>query len=97
GTLDMAWELDLFGRLRRGLEASRASEAAIAEDLHAARVSVAAEVARNYMELRGAQEQYAVAQRNADNQRETLRIVDARLDAGRGTDFDSARANALLN
>lgn len=97
GELDAFWELDLFGRVRRNIEASSASAQAIAEDLHAARISVAAEVASNYMELRGAQEQYAVAQRNADNQRETLRIVDARLEAGRGTDFDSARATALLN
>ncbi|MET0378052.1 MAG: TolC family protein, partial [Spongiibacteraceae bacterium] len=97
GALDAYWELDLFGRVRRNIEASRASEQAIGEDLHAAKVSIAAEVARNYMELRGAQEQYAVAQNNADNQRQTLRIVDARLDAGRGTEFDSARANALLS
>ncbi len=97
GTIDAYWELDLFGRVRRNIEASRASEQAIGEDLHAAKVSIAAEVARNYMELRGAQEQYAVAQSNAENQRQTLRIVDARFDAGRGTEFDSARASALLN
>lgn len=97
GDIDAFWELDLFGRVRRNIEASRASEQAIAEELHGAKVSVAAEVARNYMELRGAQEQLAVARRNADNQQQTLRIVDVRLDAGRGTEFDSARARALLN
>lgn len=97
GALDAYWELDLFGRVRRNIEANRASEQAIGEDLRAAKVSIAAEVARNYMELRGAQEQHAVAQNNAENQRQTLRIVDARLDAGRGTEFDSARASALLN
>jgi multidrug efflux system outer membrane protein len=97
GNLDAYWELDLFGRVRRNIEASGASAQAINEDLHAAKVSVAAEVARNYMELRGAQEQFAVAQHNADNQKQTLGIVVAREDAGRGTEFDTARAQALLN
>lgn len=97
GSFDAFWELDLFGRVRRNVEASRASEEAVAADLHAMQVSVAAEVARNYFELRGAQEQYAVAQRNAENQTETLKIAQARLDAGRGTEFDTARAQVLLN
>ena len=97
GSIDAAWELDLWGRVRREVEASSASEQAVAADLHAAQVSVVAEVARNYFELRGAQEQYAVAQRNADNQRATLKIAQARFDAGRGTEFDTARAEAQLN
>ncbi|HET8710679.1 MAG TPA: efflux transporter outer membrane subunit [Spongiibacteraceae bacterium] len=97
GSIDAVWELDLWGRVRREVESSGAREQAVAADLHAAQVSVAAEVARNYFELRGAQEQYAVAQRNADNQRETLKIAEARLDAGRGTEFDTARAQAQLN
>jgi outer membrane protein, multidrug efflux system len=97
GSFDAIWELDLFGRVRRNVEASRASEAAVAADLQAMQVSVVAEVARNYFELRGAQEQYAVAQRNADNQRQTLKIAQARFDAGRGTEFDTARSQVLLN
>lgn len=97
GNIDATWELDLWGRVRREVEASRTSEQAIAADLRAAQISVAAEVARNYFELRGAQEQLAVAQRNADNQTETLKIARARLDAGRGTEFDTSRAEAQLN
>lgn len=97
GNIDATWELDLWGRVRREVEASRASEQAIAADLRAAQISVAAEVARNYFELRGAQEQLTVAQRNADNQTETLKIARARLDAGRGTEFDTSRAEAQLN
>jgi outer membrane protein, multidrug efflux system len=97
GSIDAFWELDLWGRVRREVESSKANEQAFAADLRAAQVSVTAEVARNYFELRGAQEQYAVAQRNADNQRETLKIAQARLDAGRGTEFDTARADAQLN
>jgi len=97
GGFDAFWELDLFGRVRRNVEASSASEQAVAADLRAMQVSVAAEVARGYFELRGAQEQYAVAQRNADNQTQTLKIAQARFDAGRGTEFDTARAQVLLN
>ncbi|HZP11475.1 MAG TPA: efflux transporter outer membrane subunit, partial [Nevskiaceae bacterium] len=93
---DVSWELDLFGRVRRNVEASRADASAIAADLQALQVSVAAEVARNYFELRGAQEQLRVAQRNADNQRKTLELTQDRLDAGRGTEFDTSRSRAEL-
>lgn len=96
-SFDAYWELDLFGRVRRAIEASRASEQMLAADLGAARISVAAEVARAYFELRGAQEQLAVAQRNADNQRATADYVQARFDAGAGSEFDTARAQAQLN
>jgi NodT family efflux transporter outer membrane factor (OMF) lipoprotein len=94
--IDAAWELDLFGRIRRNVEASRAGAAASAADLEAAQVAIVGEVARTYFDLRGLQERLRVARGNADNQRETLRLVDARLDAGRGTDFDTARARAQL-
>lgn len=97
GTLDASWELDLFGRVRRQIEAGRANEQAVRENLRGLQVSIAAEVAATYLELRGAQEQLAVAQRNAGNLRETLGIVQAREEAGRGTEFDTARASALLD
>ncbi|HZH42807.1 MAG TPA: TolC family protein, partial [Lysobacter sp.] len=90
------WELDLFGRVRRGIEAGDAEAAAGASDLEAMQVAVVGEVARIYVELRGLQERLRVARANADNQAETLRLVQARLDAGRGTEFDSARARAQL-
>jgi len=91
-----SWELDLFGRIRRSIEAGRADTAASAADLAAAQVAIAGSVARTYIELRGLQERLRVAQDNASNQRETLQLVDARVDAGGGTDFDSARARAQL-
>src|SRR5690606_15676163 len=94
--VNASWELDLFGRIRRGVEAGRAETAASAADLAAAQVAIVGEVARTYFDLRGLQERLRVARENADNQRETLRLVDARLGAGRGTDFDTARARAQL-
>ncbi|NKF21351.1 efflux transporter outer membrane subunit [Solimonas marina] len=96
GHFDAFWELDFFGRVRRENEAADASEQALTADLRAAQVSVAAEVARTYFELRGAQARYAVAIGNADNQRGTLRYTEARLQYGRGTEFDEQRALAQL-
>lgn len=93
---DAFWELDLFGRVRRENEASHANEEALTADLHSAQISVAAEVARTYFELRGAQARYAVAQGNADNQLGTLQYTEARLKYGRGTEFDQQRARAQL-
>jgi multidrug efflux system outer membrane protein len=94
---DAFWELDFFGRVRRGIEASTAQLQSAEANVYATQVSVTAEVARNYFELRGAQQQLAVARRNADNQGETVRITTARLDAGRGTQLDSSRAQAQLS
>jgi multidrug efflux system outer membrane protein len=93
---DAFWELDFFGRVRRGIQAARAEEQASVASLRDAHVTVTAEVARNYFVLRGLQEQLAVAVRNADNQTQTLRVTQARLEAGRGTELDSARAEAQL-
>ena len=93
---DAFWELDLFGRVRRGVESQRAEAEAAAADLQALQVSIAAEVARTYFELRGEQEQLRIAQRNADNQRDTVKLTQARLDAGRGTELDTSRARAQL-
>jgi outer membrane protein, multidrug efflux system len=93
---DAFWELDFFGRVRRGVEAARADEQAAAAGLRDAQVTVTAEVARNYFVLRGLQDQLAVAVRNADNQNQTLNLTKVRLEAGRGTELDSARAEAQL-
>ncbi len=94
---DASWELDLFGRLRRTLQAQGALVTATREDLRDVQVSLSAELARAYFDLRGAQEQLAVAQRNAENQRRTLEVTRQRLEAGRGTAFDTERALAQLN
>jgi multidrug efflux system outer membrane protein len=94
---DAAWELDLFGRLRRNLQAQGAFVAATQEDLRDIRVTLTAELARSYFELRGAQERLTVARRNAENQRNTFQVTRERLDAGRGTAFDTERAQAQLS
>ena len=96
GGFDASWELDLFGRIRRGVQAQGALVGAASEDLRDVQVTLTSELARTYFELRGAQERLAVAQRNGENQRRTLEVTQQRLDAGRGTAFDTERARAQL-
>jgi multidrug efflux system outer membrane protein len=94
---DAAWEIDLFGRVRHGVQAARADAQATEADRRGAEVAVAAEVARNYFELRGAQARRVVAEANAEAQRETLRLTEVRLDVGRGDPVDAESARARLN
>jgi len=94
---DSSWELDLFGRVRRNLEAQSALVQSAGAAVQATEVSVTAEVARNYLELRGLQERLQVARRNANNQQQSLDLTTARLAAGRGTQLDVARALAQLD
>jgi len=94
---DATWELDLFGRVRREVEATSAQLQGAEASLRDAQVSVIAEVARTYFELRGQQEQLAVAQQNVENQQATFQLTDARLKAGRGTELDTSRAKAQLS
>jgi NodT family efflux transporter outer membrane factor (OMF) lipoprotein len=83
--------------VRRNVQAQGAFVAANQEDLRDFKVSLTAELARAYFELRGAQEQLSVARQNAENQRRTLAVTRQRLDAGRGTAFDTERAQAQLS
>jgi multidrug efflux system outer membrane protein len=94
---DATWELDLFGRVRRGVEAARAQVEGQEATLRDAQVSVTAEVARTYFELRGEQAELAVLQRNAANQQQTVDLTSSLLDAGRGTELDTSRAKAQLD
>lgn len=96
-SFDAWWELDFFGRVRRGVEAASAEVQAAEADVYSKQVSITAEVARNYFELRGAQARLEVAQRNAQNQQESVRLTTARLEAGRGTQLDVSRAQAQLS
>ncbi|MGB3469322.1 MAG: TolC family protein [Erythrobacter sp.] len=96
-TFDASWEIDLFGRLSAARDAARADfQASIAtrDDLL---VSLAAETASTYVTLRGAQEQLAVSERNAENQKDSFRLTEVLLKGGRGTRLDVERARAQLD
>jgi len=94
--IDALWELDLFGRVRRGVEAQRADAQASAADVRAVRIAIAADVADAYLQLRGAQERLRISRANAETQQQTHALVEARIAAGRGSDLDAARARAQL-
>ena len=94
--LGVAWEADLFGRFSSERQAATAQVLASEALVRAAQVSVASEVARNYFELRGLQEQLRVAKASLETQRAALKLVEARLTVGRGSAFDTERASALV-
>ncbi len=93
---DAFWEIDLFGRVRAAIRSAEANAQTFEALLQDARVSVAAEVARNYFELRGLQQQLGVLERSLDNQRQTLRLTEVRRDAGVGDEQDVASAAARV-
>jgi multidrug efflux system outer membrane protein len=93
---DASWEIDLFGHVRHENAAARAVVGAEQASLADAEVTVAAEVARNYFELRGTQRQIAVARDNLRNQSEALRLTQVRYEAGRVTELDTDSAQARL-
>ncbi len=93
---DASWEIDLFGGVRRSVEAARADAGASEASLQDAQVTLFAEVARYYFDLRGAQLRIDVANRDIENQRQSLKLIRARLDAGTGSEQDVASASARL-
>jgi len=94
--LDASWEIDLFGRVRRAVEAASAEYEAAEADRRGVAVAVAGELARAYVELTGTRRRLEVARANVANQEESLKLVRALLDAGRGTELDLERARAQL-
>ncbi|MEO7051705.1 MAG: TolC family protein [Rhodanobacter sp.] len=93
---DASWELDLFGGVRRSIEASRGDLGASEAALRNAQVSLLAEVARNYFELRGNQLRLGIARRDIDNQRQTVHLTEVRQQLGAGSEQDVASAKARL-
>lgn len=93
---DASWELDLFGGVRRGVEAAEANAAAVAEQQRDLLISLVAEVSRNYIELRAAQRRLAIAQSHLAAQRSTLELVRAKRQAGTVTELDVSQAAAQV-
>ncbi len=94
---DASWEIDVFGGVRRNVEAADADIEAAVEDYRDTTVSLLAEVARNYVELRGFQRQWTIAEENLKAQQQTLDLTQSRLKAGVATDLDVARAQAQVS
>jgi outer membrane protein, multidrug efflux system len=92
-----SWEPDLFGRVRRSVEAANADLRASVEDQHAVLVSLCADVARAYIELRGAQLRMEVTARSLATQQELYDLTRQRQAVGLTTELDVANAGAQLD
>jgi len=93
---DASWEIDLFGGKRRALEAATAEWEGAIEARNDAMVSLLAEVARNYVELRGGQWRLEIAHRSLKLQQEASELVRARFQTGVASELDVTRSAALL-
>ena len=93
---DASWEIDVFGGTRRSVEAAAADYAAAVEDRRDALVSLVAEVARDYLQLRGFQQRLAIAHDNLASQRDSLELTRSRFSAGFVTQLDVARAQTQV-
>ena len=93
---DVSYQVDLFGRIRRAVQASRAEAEAVQAAYDATRVTVAAETARAYADACSASFQLDVARNSVELQRRSYELTQRLLDAGRGTALDVSRAAAAL-
>ncbi|MGD8564460.1 MAG: efflux transporter outer membrane subunit [Desulfarculaceae bacterium] len=94
--LNASWEIDLFGRIGRSIEAAQADYEASEEDRRDVMVSLFAEVARAYLEVRTAQSRLVTALENIRSQKETLNLTQARFRNGLATGLDVAQAESVL-
>jgi NodT family efflux transporter outer membrane factor (OMF) lipoprotein len=94
---DASWEIDLFGGVRRRVEAVDAGIEASVEDRRDALVTLLGDVAKNYIDLRGFQRRIAVARANLKSQQDTLHLTKVRFQAGLASDLDVAQAEAQFN
>jgi NodT family efflux transporter outer membrane factor (OMF) lipoprotein len=92
--LDASWEIDIFGGLRRNLEAAGADLEAAVEDRRDVLVTLVGELGNNYLNLRGFQQQVAIARKNLEAQKRTAEITRQRWEAGfiSALDVDQAQA-----
>ena len=93
---DASWELDVFGGLRRSVEAAQADLEASVESLSDTRVSLAAEVALNYIDLRTAEQRLAIAEESIASRGENHQIIRWRQQAGLVSELDLAQATTDL-
>jgi outer membrane protein, multidrug efflux system len=97
GNVSASWELDVFGGIRRGLQAARAEVVAQEENRRDVLVILVGDVGETYAQLRGYQRRLEIANKNIKTQQETLDLTTARAKAGLATELDVSRAAAQLN
>lgn len=94
--LELGWEFDLWGRVRRGVEASKASQFAALETLSAQRLTIAAEVARLYFLTHSLDRQMAVVRDTQGWREEAVKLQESRFKGGLANEMDVARAKTEL-
>lgn len=94
--LESSWEIDLWGRIRRNVEAADASIGATMEARRGVIVSLLADVATNYVNLRSFQQRLLIALQNVKTQSDTLGLTESRFKAGLTSELDVARARTNL-
>jgi NodT family efflux transporter outer membrane factor (OMF) lipoprotein len=94
---NLAWEVDFWGRFSRQVESASAELDASVANYDDAMVSMVAQVAQGYLILRTFQDRLEIARNNIELQRESLRITQAKLDAGDTSELDVDQATSLLN
>src|SRR6202171_3820076 len=92
--LTSSWQLDLFGRVRRAVEAADANALAAVENRHGVALAAVAELAQSYMQLRGTQNRLGIAKRNLRLAEENVELVNTRFGNGVATTLDMAQARA---
>lgn len=96
GYLSVSWELDVFGGIRRAVEAATADVGAAEDNRRNVLVILLGDVGRTYAQLRGFQRQLQIANKNIATQRDTLELTAARAKAGLATELDVSRAAAQV-
>jgi len=91
---DALWEIDLFGRQQRRLEAASADLEGAAEQYRQSQVVLTSEIARTYVDYRSLQNQLRITRSNLESQQKTLRLTERLNDEGVGTKHDVVRARA---
>jgi NodT family efflux transporter outer membrane factor (OMF) lipoprotein len=94
--VNATWEIDVFGRVRRSVEAATGEFQATEEDRNDVLISVYAEVARNYVVVRSSQTRLAASQHNIESQREIVELTRTRFKHGLASDLDVAQAEQVL-
>ena len=97
GAFTVSYEIDIWGRIRRSIEAARADAAATAEAENVVRITVAAETARAYADACAFAEQADTARKSADIAQQVLELTTKQRDLGAKSDFDVASAAAVLD
>jgi len=92
--LTSSWQLDLFGRVRRAVEAADANALAAVENRHGVALATITELTLSYMLLRGTQNRLGIAKRNLDLAEENVELVNTRFRNGVATTLDMAQARA---